>query len=178
MMNQQIPKVQYIVSKLISLWMCVVIITISLLLKYENNEDKDFYKFGPNKDLLILGFSINNNKKYIYVVSYCFINSLLRTLYNSVLHPWLINNVQDESKEKRIELRYFSYEVTIVTTIYMWFDWFIYMNILLSQIDMVLIEIFADVIMSILTTMYYLDEIKVSIFRLPLKNNYIQLNSD
>jgi hypothetical protein len=31
------------------------------------------------------------------------------------------------------------------------------MNILLSQVDMVLIEISADVIMSLFTTMYYLN---------------------
>ncbi len=150
------PKLQNIISKVISLWMIIVIATILALLKYENDEQKEFYRFGPNEDLIIMGFSINTNEKYMGIVSYCFVNSLLRTLYNSILHPWLINNIQDEMRLKPRELHSFGYEVTIVTTIYMWFDWFIYMNILLSQVDMVLIEISADVIMSLSTTMYYL----------------------
>lgn len=160
------PYFQNIISKIISIWMCTVIVTMSALLKYEDNEEKDFYRFGPNDNLIILGFKINNNTKYTIVISYCFLNSLIRTLYNSILHPWLINNIQDETKEKHKDIYNFAYEVSMVTTIYMWFDWFIYMNILLSQIDMVLIEISADVIMSLLTTTYYLN----------LKNNYSELS--
>jgi len=68
----------------------------------------------------------------------------------------MINHIQDETKEKSIEIRTFAYEITCVTTIYAWFDWFIYINILLSQIDMVIIEIIADLIVSMLTTTYYL----------------------
>lgn len=160
------PYFQNIISKIISLWMFIVIITISTLIKYEDNEEKDFYKFGPNEDLIILGFKVNNNTKYTIVVSYCFLNSLIRTLYNSILHPWLINNIQDEGKAKYKELNNFSYEVSMVTTAYMWFVWFIYMNILLSQIDMVLVEISADIVMSLLTTKYYLN----------IKNNNSELS--
>jgi len=156
-MSSSRPKFQNVISKLISAWMIIVIGTILALLKYEDDEQKAFYRFGPNKDLIILGFCIDNKSKYIGIVTYCFVNSLLRTLYNSVLHPWLINNIQDETRIKPREIHSFGYEVTIVTTTYMWFDWFIYMNILLSQVDMVLIEISADVIMSLFTTMYYLN---------------------
>jgi hypothetical protein len=35
-------------------------------------------------------------------------------------------------------------------------DWFIYLNILLSQIDMLLAEIVADLMVSVLVTRYYL----------------------
>lgn len=106
--------------------------------------------------MIILGFKINNKQKYLLVISYCFVNSIFRTLYNSILHAWLINHVQDETKEKPLELRGLAYEITLVTTIYAWFDWFIYINILLSQIDMVLVEIAADIVISMITTMYYL----------------------
>ena len=43
----------------------------------------------------------------------------------------------------------------MVSKIYFWFDWFIYMNMLLSQIDMILLESSVDVILS-LYIMYYL----------------------
>lgn len=148
--------VQYLVCRAISIWMLVVTCTILGLSKYASGDQKKFYRFGPNSDLKILGLNIDNGGKYFGVVIYCFINSMFRTLYQSILHAWLINNVQDESKEKPRNIKGFAYEVTCVTTIYMWFDWFIYMNILLSQIDMVLIEICADLLMSVTTTMYYL----------------------
>jgi hypothetical protein len=149
-------KIQNIVSKIISLWMIIVTITIVYLSKYASDEQKQIYNFGPNKNLIILGFVINTREKYILVISYCFINSIFRTLYNSILHVWLINNIQDESKIKHPNINLFAYEITIVTTIYNWFDWFIYINILLSQIDMVIIEIISDLFVSLATTRYYI----------------------
>lgn len=161
-------KIQSIVSKTITLWMIIVTITISSLSKY-SNVDNAFYKFGPNDELNVLGFYINTNGKYSIVVIYCFMNSMFRTLYNSILHSWLINNIQDESKEKTNDIKKIAYEVTCVTTIYMWFDWFIYINILLSQIDMVFIETSADLIMSLLTTRYYLNYSISNTINEPLK---------
>jgi len=40
--------------------------------------------------------------------------------------------------------------------IYNWFDFFMYMNILLSQIDMLLVEVFSDLIVNYFLTKYYL----------------------
>lgn len=48
--------------------------------------------------------------------------------------------------------------VGYVTTIYSWFDWFLNYNILLSQIDLLLIEICIDMIMSYILTTYYIKE--------------------
>ena len=44
----------------------------------------------------------------------------------------------------------------MVSKIYFWFDWFIYMNMLLSQIDMILLESSVDVILSLYITSTYL----------------------
>lgn len=138
------------------MWMASMGLVILYISKYAILDEKSFYNFGPNDNLIILGFKINTNLKYTFVISYCFINSIFRTLYNSILHSWLINNIQDETKDKPVEIRRLAYEITCVTTIYAWFDWFIYINVLLSQIDMVLVEICADLIVSIITTTYYL----------------------
>lgn len=160
--------IQKVVSRWILCWM--IFITISLLtikLKRDGNDNIEngdgnqekedlFYKVGPSIHLMIMGIRIDTYGKYFIVVSYCFVNSMSRTLCNNVLHSWLINQVQDETKDKKMISKRFAYEVTCSTTIYFWFDWFIYMNILLSQIDMVLIEIMADLVMSLMTTTYYL----------------------
>lgn len=162
-------KIQKNVSKIISLWMISITTIIIFLSKYANDEQKKIYRFGPNNELNILGFIIDTREKYTLVIIYCFINSIFRTLYNSILHAWIINNVQDENKIKDKLIKSIAYEITVVTSIYNWFDWFIYINILLSQIDMVIVEIIADLIISLFTTRYYLMN----------KNKYLlYLNSD
>ena len=149
---------QYIVSKVIFTWMIIVIIIISYSTKYSLDGKNNFYRFGPNKELKIMGLQINNYFRYFTVISYCFINSGIRTLYYSILKPWLINNIQDETKIKEKSIHFLAYEITVVSTIYIWFDWLLYMNILLSQIDLILVEIVAELFMSLYSTKYYLQK--------------------
>ena len=46
--------------------------------------------------------------------------------------PEVTNGVHFYWSQKKPEIAFFAYEVTYVTTIYNWFDWYIYMNILLN----------------------------------------------
>lgn len=149
-------RVQRIVARGTEAWMACVLVTIISLAKHTSEEQRKFYRFGPNSDLLILGLSVDCAWKYALVFIYCFVNSMIRTLQHNILQPWLINNVQDEEKHKPRAIRPFAIEVTCVSTFYQWFDWFIYMNMLLAQVDMVIIEVLADISMSLVTTAYYL----------------------
>lgn len=117
---------------------------------------KSFYKFGPHDNFIILGIKINTTWKYTGIVVYSFINSLFRAVFHNVLAPWMINNVQDEHKSKMGLKHVTAYEVCSVHVIYNWVDWLLYMNILLAQIDMMIIEIVADLLMTCATTYYYL----------------------
>jgi hypothetical protein len=151
-----------ITSRIIIIWMMLIIITICGLYNKMNNEAQNFYIFGPNNNLIIFGLQINTYTKYGIVVFYCFINSVIRSSHNDILRPWLTNSIQDISIQKKPEIAFFAYEVTYVTTIYNWFDWYIYMNILLAQVDMLIVDIISDLIMSGLITRYYLNhKIKV-----------------
>ncbi len=150
-------RIQKWISRIIAIWMFFVLGTFLGCLRWIH-EDNHFYHFGPSKNLVILGFTIDTVYKYLALVSYCFINSMMRTLYSTILNVWMMNTIQDETVEKPREINKLAYEINTVCTIYVWFDWFIYMNILLSQIDMVLIEITADLLMSTLTTRYYLSK--------------------
>jgi hypothetical protein len=145
-----------LISRIIIGWMILIIITILCLYNKMDEEAQKFYIFGPNNNLIIFGLQINSYVKYSIVIFYCVINSSIRTSYNDVLRPWLINSIQDINVEKKPEIVFFAYEVTYVTTIYNWFDWYIYMNILLSQVDMLIVEITSDLLMSGLITRYYL----------------------
>lgn len=144
-------------SRIIIVWMSVIIILICSLIKEMDSEYQEFYSFGPNDHLIIFGLHINTYLKYSMIVMYCGINSLIRTTYHNILIPWQTNSIQDITIEKSPDIRCFAYEITYVIIIYNWVDWYIYMNILLAQVDMVLIEIVCDMMMSGFITRYYLN---------------------
>jgi hypothetical protein len=101
-----------------------------------------------------MGFIIDTYYKYSIVVLYSIFNTIFRTLHVEVLSPWLINNVQDLERKQNQDN---AYEITTINTIYVWVDWVLYMNILLSQIDMVIIEIVINIISTNITTYIYLN---------------------
>jgi len=149
--------IERIVSRIMMAWMVMVGTTISLLYRYANPTDVSFYRFGPSSTLMIMGFVIDRMSLYIGVISYCIINSMIRTACHDLLLPWLTHRIQDRTAFKPPGIAPLAYEITMVTAVYFWVDWFIYLNILLSQIDMLLAEIVADLIVSVLVTRYYLN---------------------
>lgn len=137
---------EQLIGRLTFAWMSII--SLSFLFNNLN------FKYGPHKNLYILGICIDTYKKYFIAASFCFINSGIRVLQKNILHPWIINTVQNNNHTE-IEF-YKSYEISLIYSVYEWFDFFMYMNILLSQIDMFLIEVLADTIVTIITTMYYI----------------------
>jgi hypothetical protein len=75
--------------------------------------------------------------------------------------PWITLTIQDNSdtgmEQRTTVTSKVAYEVSIVSTIYTWFDWFIYINLLLSQIDLLLVEIATDVIVTTIITYMYMN---------------------
>ena len=137
--------------------MVLIVVLLSSLHDEMNSESKRFYMFGPNNNLIVFGLEINTYPKYFVIVTYCLTNSLLRTSCRDILISWQINNIQDITKPKNKETSCFAYEVCCVTTVYIWIDWYIYMNLLLAQVDMLIIEISSDLLMSCIITKYYLN---------------------
>ena len=144
--------IENIIGVVISGWMGVIIVVMSYIVYKTQNH---ITTIGPNPDFYILGFCINTFPKYGIVVSFCFINSSIRTMNVNVLHSWVINEIQD-IKNKNIINKYKAYTLSFISVLYNWFDFFMYMNILLSQIDMLVIEIVADIMVTFYLTKYYL----------------------
>lgn len=145
--------IQKVLTRCLALWMSSILL-IAFLVNFDNLAST---RIGPNENLKIFGIIINSSGKYVGVVCYCITNSIFRTTTGNILSSWIINNIQDEERDKSRLDRKFAYEITMVTTLYHWFDWYIYMNIVLSQIDMIFIEIIADVMVSIVSTFYFMN---------------------
>jgi len=77
-------------------------------------------------------------------------------MHHNVIKPWITNQVQDINNTILINHTK-AYELSSVSTIFIWFDFFMYMNIILSQIDMLIIETTIDLIMVLFVTKYYLN---------------------
>ena len=148
--------VEIITSRIIFIWMCTIIIFI-FLYTTSNKDTVTLFKIGPNSELFILHIAIDTTAKYITVVSFCFVNSIFRSLNHNILQPFIINEIQDVSKNNITNFG-FCYELSCNSAIYVWFDFFMYMHILMSQIDLLLVEIIADVIITGIITKYYLNK--------------------
>ena len=154
MYNINAEKISYIFLG----WIIFIIIALSILLTHQkDDENLSFYKFGPSNKLVIMGIMINTPLKYIMVVIYSCVNSAFRSLSHNFLSSWIINNIQDDKADKRKLNKRVAYQVSIINIVYTWIDWLLYMNILLSQIDMLIYEICSDVIVSIICNRYYLN---------------------
>jgi len=147
-----------VVSRIITAWM-VLILTILLSYIFVNTEqftgDTSFYRFGPNPDLVILGITIDTPDKYGLIVLYAVLNTIIRNLDHNVIAPWITLNVQNINVAEQIKVKK-QYEISIINTIYSWFDWLIYIHMLLAQVDMFLLELITDTIAIYFVTRWYI----------------------
>jgi hypothetical protein len=148
------------VAKVVLIWIAIISINIVYFSQTDTTKSQ-FYQFGPNSDLVVLNIAIDTPVKYTLVVFYSIINNIIRNLNTNILRPWITHNIQDNTVEattRKITLnRATAYEINTVYTIYQWFDFLIYIHLLLSQIDLFLIEASSDVlIVTIITYFWYL----------------------
>ena len=139
------------ISRGILLWMGMI---SSIFLYIVQGDTDPIFNFGPNENLFILGILINDQNKYCSVVAFCFVNSGIRVLNHNILTPYIINTIQN----KACLISHNSYEISLVSAIYTWFDFFMFITIAFAQMDLFLIEIFSDIIVTVITTRYFLQQ--------------------
>jgi hypothetical protein len=158
------------IARVLLTWL-FILLTLIIFMSYNDKNVK--IHIGPSDSLLIFGTTINTTKKYAAVVMLCIFNSAIRTMNSNIIHPWVINNVQDTKIYFKVNI-YHAYEITAIHAVYGFIDWYFYMNIILSQIDLFMVEMVVDLIMAMLTTKYYLDIKKQSLALLPIEAEYIK----
>jgi len=145
-------------SRFISGWIFFIAFSITAINK--NNSNDPFYRIGPNENLVIFGVIINTWTKYLCIVLYCLINTAIRNAEQNILRTYITLHIQDDSTEAMIRKRSMNqanaYEITALTTLYAWFDWFMFIQILLTQVDMIIIEASTDIAVSLVITRWYL----------------------
>jgi len=156
-------------------WIVVVSICLTIILK-STSLQTTYFQFGPNESFLVFGIRIDTYSRYVLLCIYSILNAGIRALHHNVVHPWILHNVQDSSIEKKAHYHVYAYQFTMVSIGYTWFDWFIYMNILLSQVDMLIMELSADALVTMATTYMYLNPDKIT-HRLPFTKHSLELET-
>jgi len=161
-----------VVSRITTGWMSIITILMTMI-SIKSTGNTSFYRFGPQSDLIILGFTIDTPEKYALVVLYALINTAIRSMNHNIVTPWITLNVQntnepvaqstvDNTQREQRE----QYEICIFNTMYSWFDWLIYIHMLLAQADMVLIEMTTDVVATCIVTHWYIKTRQNKTYRL------------
>jgi hypothetical protein len=124
------------VNKALLVWagVCSAVLSIAVVVSHPTK----FFSFGPRDDLLILDVKINTGFKYSVVILYTVISTLARTVLQEIVSPWLIQSVQNKKPKDEYTRRH-AQEIALGE----WFDWIMYMHILLAQVDMMIVELIA-----------------------------------
>lgn len=154
-MDQQLQRVKW-TTRLMELWIIAIIGGITSALLSQSSVDT-FYTFGPSSTFVILGITIDTPLKYSIVVLYSVLDTLVTALLYQVVTPWLTLVVHDTTVSKTHISYFLIHEISLISRIYAWIDWLLYINILLSQIDVALIQLLTDALCTIYITYVYLD---------------------
>lgn len=149
-----------VVNKALLGWAALCSLVIALFITFlPETGSTNFFSFGPREDLVILDMRINTPLRYSVVIVYTVLSTLARTVLQEVISPWLIQQVQND-KPKDAYTRRYAQEVAFGEVVYRWFDWFMYMHILMAQIDMMMVELIGNLVAVMYTTRMYMQSSK------------------
>lgn len=139
--------------------MCVGgLIGAVLVFAFRSVEDTDdFFSFGPNARLVLLGVPIHTWTRYNCVILYTLCSTLFRTLHSEVLSPWVVTRVQTTDAKSPYTMQHARF-VVIVSVVFTWLDWFMYLNILLTQLDFLIVEVVGNLAVTLYTTAHFMRE--------------------
>lgn len=137
-----------------TLWNTLFAIALCLIYFINRHHDSTFFAFGPSDSLLVLEIPINTYAKYSTILAYIIANNFIRELQEAIIAPFLINTIQTFEPKGHIRERYAMQMVT-VSTIYKWIDWFVSLQMILSQVDLLLVEIVSACLYSACTNHLY-----------------------
>ena len=138
-----------VLAVLIAGWtaaICVIFICIMI------DDESPFLSFGPNPQTVLFGFKFDTWTKWVCVALYTFVSTCIADFTSDSVGPWITNTIQDH---KNMYLPYSKWTcVCIVQTFSMYaiIMGTIHLFVALSQIDFMLMRMFADLLVNYYTT--------------------------
>ena len=138
-----------VLAMLIAGWtftICIIFICIMV------DDDSPFLSFGPNPQTVLFGFKLDTWTKWGCVAMYTFVSTCIADFTSDSVGPWITNTIQDHKNA------YLPYEKWTCVCIVQTFSMYaiimgtIHLFVALSQIDFMLMRMFADLIVNYYTT--------------------------
>ena len=138
-----------VLAVLIAGWTCAIcVIFICIMI----DDESPFLSFGPNPQTVLFGFKLDTWTKWVCVALYKFVSTCIADFTSDSVGPWITNTIQDH---KNMYLPYSKFTcVWIVQTFSMYaiIMGTIHLFVALSQVDFMLMRMFADLLVNYSTT--------------------------
>ena len=138
-----------VLAILIGAWTCTICIIFICIMV---DDESPFLSFGPNAQTVLFGFKLDTWTKWGCVALYTFVSTCIADFTSDSVGPWITNTIQDH---KNMYLPYSKFTcVWIVQTFSMYaiIMGTIHLFVALSQIDFMLMRMFADLLVNYYTT--------------------------
>jgi hypothetical protein len=115
-----------------------------------------FMTFGPSTKTVFMGMVIDTWNKWYCLAVFSFINTSTNEFLSNALMPWFQNTIQDH------KAKYLPYSKSTCMTIILLYDLYTHVMsifgiyLLFSQIDFLIIRCIADMIITVITTRWFM----------------------
>jgi hypothetical protein len=137
---------------LLVIWMSVACVVFYFLGAFHMH----FMTFGPSEKTVFMGMTIDTWNKWYCLAIFSFVNTATNEFLGNALLPWFQNTIQDH------KCRYIPYSRSTCLSIIVMYDLYSHVMsifgiyLLFSQIDFLIIRCVADVMITILTTFWFM----------------------
>jgi hypothetical protein len=139
-------------------WLLIIGALLFVAFRVGGSNDDDgttFFAFGPHPHLELVGLPIHTWSSYWGVVLYTLGSTCFRTLHGEVLSPWIMQRVQTSDAKSKYTHEHATF-IVMVSVVFTWLDWFMYLNILLTQLDFLLVEVVGNIVVTLFVTRTYM----------------------
>jgi len=133
-------------------WLVIVLIGFSSIGLLHS----DFIRVGPSESTKIMSLTIRTWNDWFMVAVVSFLSSIVNDFFSDSLGPWFLNTVQDQKTRYLPYSKLTCYIVLQLYSVYCAFMSVFSVGLLMSQVDFLLIRLFADLLVNSYTTFKFL----------------------
>jgi hypothetical protein len=141
-----------IAISLMMIWLVIVLVGFSSIGLLHS----DFIRVGPSETTKIMSLTIRTWSDWFMVACASFLSSIVNDFFSDSLGPWFLNTVQDQKTRYLPYSKLTCYIILQLYSIYCAFMSVFSVGLLMSQVDFLLIRLFADLLVNSYTTFKFL----------------------
>eukprot|EP00961_Rhodomonas_salina_P260090 3514832-Rhodomonas_salina.3 len=139
---------------------CVILVTwmllISILFGMLRASHIQFFTFGPSPDTMLMGVPVDTWWKWTAVTVLTFFNTIFTEYVYDCLVPWIMTTIVDHKGNYIPYTKKTMLYIVVVCSMYRTVIQVVMIYIMLSQVDFLFVRVFADLIVTVITTQHFL----------------------